>query len=51
MGASLLPLTRGWEKLQIHFFCLDDGESRLEIDGRLHGAGVEGAGGMRASLL
>lgn len=37
-GASLLPLTRGREKLQIHFFCLDDGESRLEIDGRLHGA-------------
>lgn len=32
------PLTRGGKKLQIHFFRLDDGEGRFEIDGRLHGA-------------
>lgn len=37
-GPRQSPLTRGGEKLHIHFFRLDDGESRFEIDGRLHGA-------------
>lgn len=39
------PLTRGGEKLQIDFFRLDNGESRFEIDGRLHGASSGGPTG------
>lgn len=50
-GLRQSPLTRGWEKLQIHFFRLDDCESRFEIDGRLHGARSGGTDGTRASLL
>lgn len=45
------PLTRGGEKLQIDFFRLDDGESRLEIDGCLHGARSGARGRMIGSLL
>ncbi|KAK2099746.1 hypothetical protein P7K49_021094, partial [Saguinus oedipus] len=44
-GPRPSPLTRGGEKLQIDFFRLDDGESRLEIDGRLHGARSRGRTG------